>query len=246
MKNCKFFALILLLVISQSVVSSSVQQKNFIDENKNYEKLTGKFIRLKNKLMYENTSGDISAVKRDSELNAYPRIVVSANRIYFNGKELQLGESIEIWKRVIGGEVRCLGRNMALCVWDKWGLQVGADDTRNYAVEFLSLDLIMTEDDKMISQMIRTDRKTSEVRPSFIPEKVFPGYLELDGFEINATTEFQAVKRSNAERKFRCGLKNCSHPIGVFNEHATIYLTLNGSGEKSQLRRFSISKNTEY
>jgi hypothetical protein len=79
---------------------------------------------------------------------------------------------------------------MTLCIWDEWGLQVGSDGTKNNGVKFLSLDFILTEDDRMIDKSTRRDRATNKISPSYLPEEVFPGYLELDGVAMDSTTKF--------------------------------------------------------
>jgi hypothetical protein len=103
------------------------------------------------------------------------------------------------------------------------------------------LDFILTEDDRMIDKSTRRDSATNKISPSYLPEEVFPGYLELDGVAMDSTTKFSEIKQNLAKRKIDCGFRDCSHPSGIFDENALIYLTLDGGSERSRLRRFSIS-----
>ena len=70
-----------------------------------------------------------------------------------------------------------------------------------------------------------------------------PLLLALVGFGIDKETRFWEIKQSvSRERELRCGLKDCSHPMGSFSEQANLYLTLAGRDERSALKKFNISE----
>jgi hypothetical protein len=79
------------------------------------------------------------------------------------------------------------------------------------------------------------------VRP-WIVNGIFPGYFEFDNFGMDRHTKFWEI-RASVERKhdLRCGLSDCSQPLGLLKTGVGIYLLLNRNDEYGELRTFSIS-----
>lgn len=158
-----------------------------------------------------------AAPLRTVQRGAKPEIVLSGDRVMFNGRQLRLGEAIETWDDVLPGQRRCeTGPNPASCVWDEIGLQAVLDFRNPGRVKAFYVFLRLPE----------------TMDTAFEPQKPFPGYLELDGFGIDARTAFWEVRKSaDPKRNIRCGLRDCAMPKGAFGKGVGIYFDLSTPDE---------------
>jgi hypothetical protein len=71
--------------------------------------------------------------------------------------------------------------------------------------------------------------------------QAFHGYLQLDGYGIDAATEFWEIKSATEnKRRWRCGLLDCARPSGTFGDHAQMQLWVEGKGERAIIRQLDI------
>lgn len=187
--------------------------------------------------------GQPRVVKR----GAKPEIILKDSSLSVDG-DLKFGSPIEVWKKKLGGEPRCRGEapRMSICVWDTLGLEVGTNDGSSPTVEFLVVHLsIPTKDPAEALFKTNADGTPSAPSIEWRPRNPFAGYLELDGFGIDAETKFWEIRSSvNPARNLRCGVLDCSFPHGSFGEHGLLALYLAGRDEYSTVMHFRIDSDT--
>jgi hypothetical protein len=157
---------------------------------------------------------------------AKPEVILRGDQLTFNGQQLKIGQSIDAWIKVLPRERRCeSGERSGSCVWDDLGLQAVLDFRNPGKVRAFYVFLRLPE-------MI--------LDTTFQPSKPFPGYLELDGFGIDAQTAFWEVRKaSDPKRNLRCGLRDCARPKGAFGKGVGLYFdlsTLDETGKVSALQ----------
>lgn len=160
---------------------------------------------------------------------ALPIIAVRASEITVNGQPVWLGDTLDAWKRSIGGKPDCYDAGMIItCVWHSNGLSIGTDHLDKTKVKFISIDLTIEPPD-------------GERAPSF-PQSPFRGTLEVDGFPIRHDTPFREVRRQTPPaREMRCGDRACGNPSAAFSDGANIYMNLARRSENAPILNFSIS-----
>lgn len=172
---------------------------------------------------------------------ASPELILINKGIFFNGKQLQLGNSLESWKKIIPGNPRCFEGKMTLCVWDQLGLEVGTDQKNGKNVRFINISLRFDDTNKDLVGNGSSITDDSEGKDGFNPHHVFSGYLEINGFGIDAGSRFIDIRNSSAEnRKIQCGLLDCINPNGYFADDANIYFYLEGRYESGRILRIAI------
>jgi len=239
--NKKLKQLIAMLAFSFSVMNAMAQTSsnprllaNQATAVKIFSEWKGKAIRDLEKIKMEGRP-------RKVQKGRLPEIKMAQDKIYFNNKQLRLGASLATWTEIIPGRPRCTEPEMSLCIWDKLGLSVGVDEGGDHNVRYLNIQISLSEEDKEIGTVPFPDGKPAGVQLDLSPHMVFPGYLELDGFGIDAGTEFWDIRKScDPSRRLDCGLMDCSHPSGAFGENAHIYIRLDGNGKNSKLREISL------
>ncbi len=182
---------------------------------------------------------------------AKPEIVINREGdITYNGKPLELGADIKDWEAIIGRGYRHRGDDKPpkLLAWDDLGIDVltgyAADDKDK--VKQLTLYLNKRPKDPYEGMVTtRPDGTPIKPLPDFTPRQAFTGYLELDGFGIDAKTEFwEILTTANPARNLRCGLRDCSHPHGALfgKTDGSLYLILNRGDEHGNIYEFTISR----
>lgn len=179
---------------------------------------------------------------RKIRLNTAEKLVLSRNQIYFNGKELRIGEPLSSWKDVIPGKPRCIEESIILCLWDDFGLVVGTADKTGKKVRFMNLYLNFMEDERNLVPVNYPDGRPAKKLPDYLPHRAFSGYLEIEDVGVDAKSEFGNIQRKLANKiAFHCGLHDCSHPISSFGNQVDIYLRLNGGRSNANVLEVSLS-----
>lgn len=173
--------------------------------------------------------GAAASIQKASQEKALPVIAVSGSEIKINGTTVWLGDTLEAWKRVLGGTPVCYDAGLIVsCVWHSNGLTLGTDQADKTRVEFMNLHVTIEPPE------------LGERAPSW-PKSPFHGTLELDGIPINSNTNFRDLRRQvAAARELRCGGSDCGNPSAAFTEAANIYMSLAGRSESSRILHFSI------
>ena len=159
-----------------------------------------------------------------------PVIAVRGPEIKINGTIVWLGDTLDSWKRVLGGTPTCYDAGLIVsCVWHSNGLTLGTGQTDKTRVKFMNLHITILPPE------------LGERAPSW-PKSAFHGTLELDGNPIDTKTVFRDLRRQvPSERQLRCGGRDCGNPSAVFSDMASIYMNLDGRSEDSRILHFSIS-----
>ena len=174
-----------------------------------------------------------SAAPVASKEKARPVIAVSGSEIRINGTKVWLGDTMDAWKRVLGGTPTCYDAGLIMtCTWHSNGLALGTDHIDKTRVAFMNLDLTV-------------EPPEFGNRAPSLPTSPFSGTLELDGIPIYPDTIFRELRRkAPPARELRCGNRDCGHPTAAFSDAADLYMHLDGSSEDSHIRRFSIDCNS--
>lgn len=161
---------------------------------------------------------------------ALPVIAISGSEIKINGAVVWLGNTLESWKRVLGGAPACYDAGaIVTCVWHSNGLSLGTDHLDKTRVTFMLLDLTIEP------------AEPGERAPSW-PQAPFRGTLELDGVPIYFDTAFKDIRRqSPPARELRCGSSDCGNPIANFSDGANIHMNLARRSENAPILSFSVS-----
>jgi hypothetical protein len=172
----------------------------------------------------------------------YPKIIIIKNKLFFDGKELRLGDSLDSWKKIIAGEPRCFEDKPKFCVWDNTGLQTKTrGDQKESVTSFTIYFNFFDVGQSGIKYGVSSSPTPAEVY-DWLPHKVFTGYFELDGFGIDSTTRFLDLINRVSNRKLHCGNFDCGNPSGPFSEDADIYISLDSRRDIGRLKEFSIVK----
>ena len=176
------------------------------------------------------TGKKVESIRNPTQGKALPVIAVNGSGITINGARVWLGDTLDAWKRVLGGTPTCYDAGLIVsCVWHSNGLILGTGQADKTRVEFLKLHVAIEPPE------------LGERSPSW-PKSPFHGTLELDGVPIDANTEFRDLRRQVAPaRELRCGGRDCGNPSAAFSDGANIYMNLAGRSESSRILRFSIS-----
>lgn len=179
---------------------------------------------------------------------AKPEIIIKGDKVTYNGKLLAFGRPINEWKKILTSKARCDSTKLATaCVWDDIGVQAGSTiGSKHEAVSYLTIILNKRPLDsyKELEKDIPNGGATMNPSIDYSPKQAFSGYLELDGFGIDAKTEFwELLKTANPERNLRCGIRDCTHPGGALSSGSgALYLTTNRNDEHGNIYEFSISQ----
>jgi len=159
---------------------------------------------------------------------AKPEIIIRDELIFINGKNIALGHSLKRWLSAIPEAPRCTSQKneLTLCIWDNLGIKIGTSTKHPNIAKFVDITLNVEPADPYFPD-----------RPNvFAPKKAFPGYLELDGYGIDAQTKFYEIRaNANQDRNIRCGSRDCSHPHGGFSKTASMYMRLNSTSDNGNL-----------
>jgi hypothetical protein len=241
MKTGRCVSLIIASLFCWKVTNVMAQANQPNDKKIKQESVLDKFSELKKKAMIELGMTKEARAQKIIKKSKQPEIILTRDKIYFNGKELRLGDSFDLWRKIIPGIPRCNEPRNSLCIWDELGLDIGLASAKGHEVKFLNIQFSISEDDRKIDEVDYPDGQPAGRSLDLNPHYVFPGYLELDGFAIDSETEFWEIRQSaNQERLLDCGLRDCSHPSGAFGESAHIYLRLDKGSRYGRLRRLSI------
>lgn len=165
-----------------------------------------------------------------------PEIIIKKSTIFFNGKAINLGESLSRWKRILGGKPFCVVSKMTLCTWQNLGIQAGTADATPDSVNFMNLYLNIPDHNSTSNSDIRGAEDWRVKSP-------FLGYLELDGYGIDKATKFSEIlSRADKDRNLRCGLRECGFPHGAFGNEASLHFELNGGSESSLVNQISVTR----
>ena len=100
---------------------------------------------------------------------ALPVIAVNGSEIRINGTTVWLGDTLDAWKRVLGGAPICYDAGLIVsCVWHSNGLTLGTDHIDITRVKFMNLHITIEPPE------------LADRAPSW-PKSPFHGTLELDG-----------------------------------------------------------------
>ena len=179
------------------------------------------------------TTGTASTAPVASKERTRPVIAVSGAEIRINGTKVWLGDTMDAWKRVLGGTPTCYDEGLIVtCTWHANGMALGTDHIDKTRVTFMNLDL-------MVEPPELGDRAPS------LPTSPFRGTLELDGIPIYHDTVFRELYReAPPARELQCGSRHCGHPRAAFSDAASVYIHLDGRSEDSHIWLFSITCNS--
>ncbi|NGZ84942.1 DUF7738 domain-containing protein [Duganella aceris] len=171
-----------------------------------------------------------------------PALILKDGRISLNDRRLVLGDSMQSWKKIIGDGSVCGEQKWPKwCKWEALGIAIGTSMKRDDRVEYVTVYLNKDPSQNEVD-FPDLDKNGKPVPHPWIVEGLFPGYLELDGFGIDRKTQFWEIRSSvNRTRDLRCGLRDCSHPVGALSETVGIFIKLTGNHERAELRELSLS-----
>jgi len=169
-----------------------------------------------------------------------PEIAVQDAKVVVDGTSLIIGKStITDWRLALGPESRKKVGTYVIYIWDQLGVSLSTDRNHRIVSQLL---VVLNREPKAPWNPKMPDSSVVAEPNDLSPKNSFPGYLQLDGFGIDANTEFWEIRASvDPERNLRCGLRDCSHPHGAFSEGANIYLRLDSTSENGRLYEFIIA-----
>lgn len=177
---------------------------------------------------------------------AKPEIIVKGNEIFINGTSVAIGQPIDKWKNALPKTAICRGQVRQVCKWDLLGIEVSTQSLSNTAVFDVIFYFNLEQHESWTYATERPDGTPATPPIDYRPKHPFPGYFELDGYGIDAKTEFWEIRaRADPYRELRCGSHDCSHPHGAFSDKETLYLRLNKATDRGTLYELTISGHEE-
>ncbi len=169
--------------------------------------------------------GEVRKVPR----GASPEILLQDDALLIDGKALKLGQRLEDWDKVLPGKRRCEGgKVIRACVWDAVGFRVTTQFANPKRISSVKVFLTLPD---------------PEGYTVMLPAKPFGGYVELDGFGIDAQTKFWEVRQSaRQDRNIRCGLRECVSPHGALGQNTSIYFGLSEHNEHGTVTAFELGR----
>ncbi|WP_268800873.1 DUF7738 domain-containing protein [Pseudomonas huanghezhanensis] len=143
---------------------------------------------------------------------AKPEIIVNDGKITFNGKILKIGDDIESWKKVIGGNPRAM-LDRRIYVWDDLGFKVGIGWT-NTKVIFIKIIFRCKE-----RGAVKVCPENGGLGNTNEPQNFFTGYVEYEGGPIDSQStvlEANRLIRGRAQYGGGCGTGLCSSVWGKY------------------------------
>ncbi|SEN37491.1 hypothetical protein SAMN05428959_1011422 [Duganella sp. CF517] len=241
-KNIFCFVCALALYVPVLAFSSS-SAVNEVPAQRQERGFFEKLEALKNKAVAETQDLKQLGTPRIVSKGRKPEIIIKDEFIYFNGKKLFMGASLQAWKNGLAGSPRCSKDGIVICVWEEYGLQLGTGEGKDPKVKFINIYLsFVDEDGKDLGRENYPGGKAALPTDDWQVHEAFPGYLELDGYGIDANSKFWEIKAGTKnKRELRCGIKDCATPRGAFGDRGELQFRLNGSRETSTIRKFSVS-----
>jgi hypothetical protein len=173
-----------------------------------------------------------------------PSVLIKHGSINVGGHPVEIGGDIGDWSKALGTAPSRTSEHSIVSVWDDYGIQVFTSRERPSKVKQITVYVNLEPHDPMEDLFTTMPDGTPIKRgPDLQPKQPYRGRLELDGFQIGAATKFSEIRRhALPSRNLRCGLRDCSHPIGAFDDSAGIYLRLNGSRDDALVYEFSVGE----
>ncbi|WP_268800346.1 DUF7738 domain-containing protein [Pseudomonas huanghezhanensis] len=143
---------------------------------------------------------------------AKPEIIVNDGKITFNGKILKIGDDIESWKKVIGGNPRAM-LDRRIYVWDDLGFKVGIGWT-NTKVTFINIIFRCKE-----RGAVKVCPENGGPGNTYEPQNFFTGYVEYEGGPIDSRStvlEANRLIRGRVQYGGGCGTGLCSSVWGKY------------------------------
>lgn len=238
-----FFLLVFLGPMYLGHIASATGKEEGLLQNKSAgSRFSDAVNGLKTRVFGKTKKSESSDALTESGKPKEPDIVILKNAVYFNGKMLKFGDSLESWKKIIAGNPRCFPGGMTMCIWDDLGLKVGTTDKMPENVTLLNLHINFSEAEKDEINSAYQAGQTASKRESYLPKKAFTGNLRLDGYLIDEKTEFSDIASNvDVNRDLRCGSRDCSFPIGIFSEVGNMNLRLDSASTHGRVLRFGIT-----
>jgi hypothetical protein len=175
--------------------------------------------------------------------SAAPTVIVAGDSITYAGKRARLNSSLNEWRSLLGSSPRHHAELPNIYVWDDLGIQLVTASAKPYGVKQIKVYLNLKPRDPAEDLFTTNPDGTPATKlPTPHPHKPFTGYLELDGFGIDAQSQFWEIRaRADRARNLDCGLRDCSHPHGAFGPRGGVYLRLDRNDEFGRVYEFSVA-----
>jgi len=150
------------------------------------------------------------------------RIVFRDDQMVFNGKVLELGQTLNAWDKVLPGKRRCEGAKVDICVWDSLGMVVVMGNAEHTRIRSAKIFLRLPDDLETYGPMM--------------PRQAFKGQMELDALLLTSESVFSEIRRhARPDRNIRCGLRECVSPAGALGERTVFSFDLTRHKEHSTI-----------
>lgn len=158
-----------------------------------------------------------------------PEIIIKGDRMLIDGKLITMGGALEEWKKAIPGQPRCdTSPPKIQCQWDDLGIEVLTKSNADTSV--IQADFYFNIQPRELWKYATELPDGTPVAPpkDTRPKKPFRGYFEIDGYGIDAKSEFWEIRaKSDPNRNLHCGIRDCGFPLGALNANDTLHFRLN-------------------
>lgn len=173
---------------------------------------------------------------------AKPEIIIKGSDIFFDGKPLEFGRPLTLWKSILKRNPHCDETGIEWCIWEELGLKVSTRAKSNFGVSTIVIYLSIPENLLNETRTPHLEGKSSDApKADWLVRHPFTGYLEIDGFGIDKETKFWELQSSiDIHRNLSCGLRSCEFPSGIFGPSSMIDLHLNDKSKSATIERIKI------
>ena len=186
------------------------------------------------------TFGELRVVKRGKT----PELLLTEKGVYFNDNFLRLGDSMTLWRKVLKGTPRCSGEKPVpeYCVWDALGIALMGHGGTKDAVFQLKVYINLEVDPYEGLVTHSPDGTPLAPRIDWSPKQAFSGYLELDGYGIDAVSKLWEIRAAiEPKRNVTCGLRDCASAKGVLGKDKRLFLSPKDGRESEILNTLVLS-----
>lgn len=259
MPKMKFIAYSFLLVIGFGNFSWSAAQTventpKTTTEPNNAETIGQKIDKFFSKLIAGSSVYEINqyGTPRHVSRGKKPEVIIRNDTITINGQPVYMFDTVDSWISALGPPSNgCKFQKITgYCVWLKYGITISTDNREgkplvDAAILYLNVPQYSPYffQEKSDSEQGQKAKKDTE-KPPRKPMQLFPGYLEINGYGLNADTkQWEVLKGAKSwkdpiDGNFGADVgchRDCHYASGRVGQNTMIYIGTNGNAKTEKI-----------
>lgn len=181
-----------------------------------------------------------------------PEVIIRNDTITINGQPVDMFDTVDSWISALGPPSNgCKFQKITgYCVWLKYGITISTDNREGKplvvaAILYLNVPQYSPYffQEKSDSEQGQKAKKDTE-KPPRKPMQLFPGYLEINGYGLNADTkQWEVLKAAKSwkdpiDGNFGADVgchRDCHYASGQVGQNTMIYIGTNGNAKTEKI-----------